>query len=221
MTMSDAMFAQLIGLSAGVLLLTGILLVWRRSLLPAARLLGVQGAAVAALAALLGWYEQEPELLVIAALVCALKFVVIPLVLMRAARIHPSDRDDVPMINTPAALIWTAVVTVAAYIVAEPVAALAPGPGASAVPVGFALVLIGFLLLMIRRHAIAQLIGFLVVDNGIAAIAFLTVGGVPFVVEVGASLDVLFVVLILYVVTNRMTSQFGVIDLDDLQELHD
>ena len=169
----------------------------------------------------MGWYEQEPELLVIAVMVFALKVGVIPWVLVRATRANPSDRDDVPMINTPAALIWTAVVTVAAYIVAQPVAELAPGPGASAVPVGFALVLIGFLLLMIRRHAISQLIGFLVLDNGIAAIAFLTVGGVPFVVEVGASLDVLFVVLILYVVTNRMTVQFGVIDLDDLQELHD
>ena len=44
---------------------------------------------------------------------------------------------------------------------------------------------------------VSQLIGFLVLDNGIATVAFLTAGGVPLVVELGVSLDVLLVVLIL------------------------
>jgi hydrogenase-4 component E len=220
-TLTAAWFGQLIGICAGVLLLTAIVLVWRRSLAPAARVLGVQGAAVAGLAALLAVFSDQRELLGIAVMVLVLKGFVIPLVLVRAAHVSPTDRDDSPLINTTAALIWTAVLTMVAYIVAKPVAALALGPAAAAVPVGFALVLIGFLLLMTRRHAIAQVTGFLVLDNGIAAIAFLTVGEVPLVVEIGVSLDVLLVVLILYVVTNRMTSQFGVIDLDDLRELHD
>ena len=45
--------------------------------------------------------------------------------------------------------------------------------------------LIGFLVLATRRHALSQLIGFLVLDNGIAPTAFLTAGGVPLVVELG------------------------------------
>ena len=51
-----------------------------------------------------------------------------------------------------------------------------PAPG-SAVPIGIALVLFGFLVLATRRHAISQLVGFLMLDNGIAAVAFLTAGG--------------------------------------------
>ncbi len=221
MTLSAALFGQLTGLSAGVLLLTAIVLVWRRSLAPAARALAVQGAAVASLAALLGLHQGLPELVGIAAMILLLKGIVIPLVLARIAGVDPAYRDDPALINTAAALIWAAVLTMVAYIVSRPVAVLAPGPAAAVVPVGFALVLIGFLLLMTRRHAIAQVSGFLMLDNGIAAIAFLTVGGVPLVVEIGVSLDVLLVVLILYVVTHRMTSQYGVIDLDDLRELHD
>ncbi len=221
MIVSAPVFTQLIGISAGVLLLTAVLLVWLRSLSPAAPVLAVQGIAVSSLAALLGLFEGEPELLGIAALVLVLKGVAIPLVLARAAGSSPSDRDDSPMVNTTAALIWAAVLTVTAYVAAQPVASLAPGPAAAAVPVGFALVLIGFLLLLTRRHAIGQVTGFLVLDNGIAAVAFLTVGGVPLVVEIGVSLDVLLVVLILYVVTHRMTSRYGVVDLDDLRELHD
>lgn len=221
MTVSASVFTQLTGVSAGVLLLTALLLVWLRSLSPAAPVLAVQGVAVASLAALLAVFEGEAELLGIAAMVLVLKGVAIPLVLARATGSTPRDRDDSPTVNTTAALIWTAVLTVTAYVAAQPVAALAPGPAAAAVPVGFALVLIGFLLLLIRRHALGQVTGFLVLDNGIAAVAFLTVGGVPLVVEIGVSLDVLLVVLILYVVTHRMTSHYGVVDLDDLRELHD
>ena len=81
--------------------------------------------------------------------------------------------------------------------------------------------LYGFLMLTTRRHAISQLVGFLVLDNGIATVAFLTSGGVPFVVELGASLDVLLVVLILRVLGGRITAEFGGADLDELTELRD
>jgi hydrogenase-4 component E len=52
-------------------------------------------------------------------------------------------------------------------------------------------------------------------------VAFLTAGGVPLVVELGASLDVLLVVLILQVLNGRMQLAHGVTDLDELTELHD
>jgi hydrogenase-4 component E len=111
--------------------------------------------------------------------------------------------------------------TMLAYLVSQPLRVLQPGPMTAAVPVGICLVLYGFLLLSTRRHAISQLVGFLVLDNGVAAVAFLTSGGVPFVVELGASLDVLLVVLILRVLTARMTVKFGAADLVELTELRD
>ena len=84
-----------------------------------------------------------------------------------------------------------------------------------------ALVLIGILVLLSHRTALAQLIGFVVLDNGIATVAFLTAGGLPLVVELGVTLDVLLVVLILRVLTARMYQAMGGIDLDGLKELHD
>ena len=90
-----------------------------------------------------------------------------------------------------------------AFLVSLPMLVLGDGPAIAAVPVGIALVLIGFLVLLTRRSALSQLIGFLILDNGIATTAFLTSGGVPLVVELGVSLDVLLVVLILRVLTAR------------------
>ena len=67
----------------------------------------------------------------------------------------------------------------------------------------------------------SQLVGFLVLDNGIATVAFLTAAGVPFVVELGVSLDVLLVALILAVLSGRMGALFDSADVADLTELRD
>jgi hydrogenase-4 component E len=105
--------------------------------------------------------------------------------------------------------------------VSQPLQASGTGAATRAVPVGIALVLFGFLILATRRHAVSQLVGFLVLDNGITTVAFLISSGVPLVVELGVSLDVFLVVLVLQVLTGRIRTEFGDTDLDDLRELRD
>jgi hydrogenase-4 component E len=218
--MSEALYAQLIGLCAGALLLTAVLLVWRRSLVASIRLLSVQGVALATLVAVIGIHEQDVQLLVVSVLVLALKGVVLPWVLTRGVRTGVA-REESPLLNPTAALITAALLTILAYLVARPLIGASDDPATRAVPLGIALVLIGFLLLVTRRRALSQLVGFLLLDNGIAAVAFLTSGGLPLIVELGASLDVLLVVLILQVFTGRMRVKFGDTDLTELTELHD
>ena len=79
----------------------------------------------------------------------------------------------------------------------------------------------GFVTQVTRRRALSQVVGFLLLDNGIAATAFLATAGVPLIVELGVSLDLLLVVLVLQVLTARMRLEFGHSDLDALRELHD
>jgi hydrogenase-4 component E len=218
--MSPGLYAQLLALGAGTLLLTAVLLVWRHSLRASIRLLAVQGAGLAWLVAVIGWHEGAIELVAVAFLVFILKAVVLPWVLARGAAATGLQRDE-SRLNPTSALIVVALLVVLAYVVASPLVADRADPALRAVPVGIALVLIGFLQLVTRRRALSQLVGFLMLDNGIAAVAFLTTGGVPLVVELGVSLDVLLVVLILQVLTSRIQVKFGRADLDDLTELRD
>jgi hydrogenase-4 component E len=220
--MATETFAQLIALSTGVVLLSSVLLVWRRSLRAQVTLLAVQGVALASLVLVLGLDEGSAELLAVAVLVLALKAVVLPGVLLRTVTRHGVDvREETPIINTTASLIALSLLTMLAYLVSRPLQTLGEGPTTTAVPVGIAVVLYGMLVLATRRHAISQLLGFLMLDNGIATVAFLTAGGVPLVVEMGVSLDVLLVVLILQVLTSHIRTEFGEADLDDLTELRD
>jgi hydrogenase-4 component E len=87
--------------------------------------------------------------------------------------------------------------------------------------VGVAVVLIGLLLTATRTRAISQIVGVLLVDNGIAAVAFLATGGVPAIVELGVSADLILAVAVLQILSVRLHTGLGVTDLDELRELRD
>ncbi len=219
--MTEDLFAYLIATTTGLLLITAVMQVWRQSLTASIRLLAVQGAALAGLVATLGVEERALEVIAVAVLVLGIKAVAMPWALTRTAQVTGAVREESPLINPTAGLLIAAVLSVLAYVVAAPITAAVSGPAASAVPIGLALMLTGFLVMLTRRSALSQLIGFVMLDNGIATVAFLTSGGVPLVVELGVTLDVLLVVLILRVLTGRMQLTHGGTDLDDLTELCD
>jgi hydrogenase-4 component E len=213
---------ELLNIAAGALLLTAVLVLWRRELTVIVRVFALQGVALAGLVAVLAWDEGSAELAAVAAGLLVLRGGVLPWLLRRAlAGATPGQRESRPVLNVAASLLAAAALTLLALAVSAPLVALSPSPTARAVPIAVAVVLIGFLVLVTRRHAVSQLVGFLLMDNGITAAGFLTTAGIGLLVEVGVALDVLLVVLVLQVLTGRMRETFGDTDLDELRELHD
>ena len=96
-----------------------------------------------------------------------------------------------------------------------------PSPEGDALPVGFAVVLIAYFGLVVRRNAVVQIVGFLLLENGIAVVALLASAGVSLTVELAAALDLLLAVLVLQVLTTRMRAKYGAFELDHLRELTD
>lgn len=222
MVMSETLLVQLLDLACGALLLTAVLVLWRRELAVIIRVFALQGVALAALVAVLAAHERSGELWAVAAGVLVLRAGVLPYLLRRAlASAGETRRETRPLVNVSASLLAAAVLTLLAYAASRPLVELAPSPVTSAIPVGVTVVLIGFFVLVTRRRALSQLVGFLLMDNGITAVGFLTTSGVGLIVELGVSLDVLLAVLVLQILTARMRETFGDTDLDELRELHD
>lgn len=222
MLVTEVTYGTLVDLAAGALLLLAILIVWRRDLAAMIRLLGLQGVALGAIPVLSGIHREDPTLVGVGVAVVLLRGVVFPRLLNTKLRGESGeDRETRPLVNTSASLLTSAALTILAFIVSRPLVVLNPSPTTRAIPIGFALVLIGVFLLVSRRKALAQIIAFLVLDNGIDAVAFLATLGVPVIVEFGASLDVFFALVILGVLTGRMYAKFGGTDVDDLRELRD
>ncbi|HTY33542.1 hypothetical protein [Mycobacterium sp.] len=215
-------FSVLVDLAAGGLLLAGVLIVWRRDLVAIVRLLAWQGVALAAIPILRGVYDGDGALISVGVAVLVLRVLVLPRLLARAVGAEPQcHREATPLVNTATSLLITAALTLAAFATTGSLVNLQPGATTTAVPAATAVALVALLVMVTRRHAVSQAAGFLMLDNGIAATAFLLTAGVPLIVELGASLDVLFAVIVIGVLTGRLSSAFGGADLDALQELHD
>jgi len=219
--MSETTYVQLLDLACGVFLLAAVLILWRRRLSAIVRLFTIQATALAGLVAVLAVHQHDTELGAVAVGILLLRAVLLPLLVRRALEASGEARETQPLVNVAASLLAAAVLALLAYAVTQPVVRLSPSAATHAVPVAVTVVLLGFFVLVTRRRALSQLAGFLLLDNGITAAAFLTTAGVPVVVELGVSFDVVLAVLVLQVLTSRMRAVFGSTDLDELRELHD
>jgi hydrogenase-4 component E len=213
---------QAFNLACGLLLLTAVGTLWRREVSALIPILALQGVALTAIAALLAsGHADGAEAVTVAVLVGAVKVVIIPLLLRRVHRLVPGARETRPLVNVASSLLAAAGLSLIAYAAARPLVEASASRAAQATPIGLALLLIGFFLAATRHRAVSQIVGLLLVDNGIAATAFLATDGVPLIVELGVSADLVLAVLVLQVLTARMVRTFGDGDLDDLRELRD
>ncbi|WP_405905299.1 MULTISPECIES: hypothetical protein [unclassified Streptomyces] len=230
--MSEGLYTQLLNLACGAFLLAAVIVLWRRELAAVVQVFALQGLALTAIAVLLGVHERRWDLVGVGVGIGLLRAGVLPYLMRRALAALDTDRrryatgsgemrETQPLVNVAASLLTAAALTLLAYAVARPLVALNPTPATRALPVGLAVVLIGFFVLVTRRRALAQVVGFLLLDNGITATAFLAASGVPLIVELGVSFDVLLAVLVLQILTTRIREAFGTTDIDDLRELHD
>jgi hydrogenase-4 component E len=219
--MNNATYSSVLEIAAGLVILCAIITLWRRSLLAIVRALAVQGFALGVVALVLGLHRHDDVLVVVGCLVIMAKGLVIPTLIKRVLANEPLSRETSPLVNVPASLVGAGALTFLAYSATRPVVALVATSAGRLIPLGLATLLIGFFSMVIRRKAASQIVSLLLVDNGIALVAFLATAGMPLLVELGASLDVLLVVVVLRVLAGQLWSKYAVLDLDQLQELHD
>jgi hydrogenase-4 component E len=211
----------LIQLCPALLLLTGILIAVFRDLRTQTSLLRIQGIGLGLLPLLLA-IEQHSVALAIAGIIeLSIRGILLPGLLMRTIKRLPQEQDPATTRNTASSFLLSGAVSVAAYLAFLPLTRVTHTQLAQSSFIGLALVFLGIQVLLVRRQAVGQIIGFLMIDNGIDAFGFLATLGVPFVLELGVSLDLVFVILILAALTNRMVRKFEGTDVDELSELGD
>ena len=157
----------------------------------------------------------------LAILTLAVKGIAIPLATRRFL-LHRLDlkRDVALSTGLSTSLILGAFLTVFAYLAIRP-GTLPHGLVASAVvPLSTAVILLGGLAMVVRRHTVAQLIGWLIVENGVFLGAITLVATFPFIVEAGIFLDLVAGVLIMLVFVSGLSRQLASASAAELRELH-
>jgi hydrogenase-4 component E len=89
------------------------------------------------------------------------------------------------------------------------------------VPVALATVMIGLIVLITRRKAVVQVVGYLMLENGIYLFGFPQIERVPFLVEIGVLLDVFVGVFIMGIVVFHINREFDSISAARLTELRE
>jgi hydrogenase-4 component E len=163
--------------------------------------------------------DRHPELYIVAGLLLALKVVLIPLLLSRLGRKIKVSEDLGLLVNAQLSLLWALVFTYLAWVFAERFIASGSVLQAGMLAVAFFAVLTGMFLMIFRMTALAQIIGLLVMENGLFLLAALVSGGMPFFVEFAIFFDVFVSVVIMGFFVYRINKLFTHIDVRELSRL--
>lgn len=211
--------AQLLnGFAAGLLLISFSMLSQRRTR-RLIELFAWQGAILFASTSLVAYSAGLRHLWYSAALTLILKVIVLPLILLRLVQRLQAQWDTEPLINIPTTMLLGVGLVIFAFGLAQPISALATTITRNTLGIALAIILLAFLMMITRRNAVSQVVGFLAMENGLFFAATSATYGMPMVVELGIALDVLVGVLVLGIFFFQIREQFDSLDLHNLESL--
>jgi hydrogenase-4 component E len=219
MTTTLPLFAQLINLFAAILLLLSFAMLAQRRVLSLIDLFAAQGLALATSTVIVAYATKQPHLYFSAGLTLVLKVILLPWLLYRLIRKLDVKWDVEQLINIPTTMLVGIVLVVFAFNLASPISQLASTVTRATLGIAMACVMLSFLMMITRRKAIPQVIGFLSMENGLFFAATSATYGMPMVVELGIALDVLVGMLILGVFFFQIREQFDSLDLKHMEKL--
>jgi hydrogenase-4 component E len=153
--------------------------------------------------------------------IAALKGIVFPWLLARAVRDADVPREVEPFVgHRLSLLLLTAVLAVSLWLGAR-LPRLDPDVSALVVPVAFFTILVGLFIIVSRKKALTQVLGYLVLENGIFCFGVGTVEDTPMLVELGVLLDLLVAVFVMGITVFHIRREFDHIDTDRLTALSD
>ncbi|MCK6486517.1 MAG: hydrogenase [Phycisphaerae bacterium] len=157
----------------------------------------------------------------IAAGTIALKVILIPYILLRILRTGEVHREVEPFIGFTASVFVGAMLVIGSFAVALRLPLPTPPVSKLIVPVALSTLLLGLLTLVSRLKAITQVLGFLVLENGVFILGLLLLKQTPLLVELGILLDLFVGVFIMAIVVYHIRREFDHMDthlLDALKE---
>jgi hydrogenase-4 component E len=215
----DAAFYQLCTLGSSAVLLTAFVPLWRRHVPAYISAFKWQAIALAAVTALVGFAAGVHELYLVSILIVVIRAGIMTFLLRKMQRKFPDVAELDPYTNVPTSLLISGILVGLAYAVSRPVVLISTAPTRGAMPLALALVLVSIFVIASRKKALTQVIGFLMLENGVALLAVVSSYGVPLTVELGVFLDALLAFLVMQIFVFDIHDTFETIDVDQLTNL--
>jgi hydrogenase-4 component E len=205
---------------AGLLVLVSFLMLYQDRLLPLIDALSLHSLLLAFSVAWQAYVQDKPDLYVTAFIALTFKAIIIPMAFRRMVVRMDLHREVETAVGTGMTmLIGIGLVALSMDLMLRVTA------GASAlvredVALALAVVLLGLLMMVTRRNAISQVIGFMSLENGLI-LAGTGAHGMPLVVEISVAFSVLIAFIVIGIFLFRIRERFDTVDLralDDIRE---
>jgi len=201
------------------LVLTNLMLLGLSRLGACIRMVALQGIALGLLPLLMEGGRVELHGAAFAIAIILLKGGVFPWILMRTLREVNTQREIEPFIGYGKSLAIGTLILVVCIWLSSRLPLPEPAMSSLIVPVAFFTIMSGLFLIVSRRKALTQVLGYLVLENGIYAFGVALVDKQPMLVEMGILLDVFVAIFVMGIAIFHINREFDHIDTDKLSGL--
>jgi hydrogenase-4 component E len=217
--MSNALVIQLNLLLAALILLSSFALLVQRRMFAILHLFAWQGFFLALSTAIIGFATGVHHLYLSSLLTLGMKVVLLPYILYQLIRKLKIHREIESVMNTPSTMLVGIALVIFSYHLTAPIRQLSTLMTRSTLAVALATVMLGLLMMVTRRHAVSQIVGFLAMENGLFFAATSATYGMPMVVELGVALDLLIAAFIFGIFFFHINTTFDSLDVDQMAKL--
>ncbi|MBI5676676.1 MAG: formate hydrogenlyase [Nitrospirae bacterium] len=211
--------SQITSFLAALVLLTAFAMLAQRRMYGLVNLFAWQGLFLSINTAIVGFVAGKHHLYISSVLTLSLKVILLPYilhVLIRRLKVH---KEVEMVVNIPMTMLIGIALVIFSYHLTAPVMELSTLVTRSTLAVALATVMIGLLMMITRRHAVTQIIGFLAMENGLFFAATSATYGMPLVVELGVALDILIAAFIFGIFFFHINTTFDSLDVDQMARL--
>ena len=202
-----------------IMLLCGVLMVVGTHITSVLKLLVAQNTLLAVYLLTKAIYVPNAALFVSVAITVIVKVIISPLLLWKLARfLHLSGRVE-PIVNKPTLLLLTTALVFFALILSRNMLTFLPHTSAAGFSLALANAFVAMLLVIVRRKAVTQVIGLLVLENSIFILAAALSTGFPWLIELGMSFDVLVGFMIFTLFLMRIQREYGSLQIHNFEKL--
>ena len=202
-------------LLAGLMVLVSFMLLYQDRMFGVLNTFALHAVILAMAVAWQAWFQAAPHLYITALIALLFKATVIPVALRRIVERLGIHREIEKVVGVGLTMLAGLGLTALAILVVLPVTARADMLAREDIAFALAVVLLGLLMMITRRNAVSQVVGFMSLENGLI-LAATGARGMPLVVEISVAFSILIAFIVFGIFLFRIRERFDTVDIQAL-----
>jgi hydrogenase-4 component E len=211
----DSVFLDIAHLLAGGLVLVSLMLLYQDRMFGLLNVFALHAFVLALSVAWQAFIQNAPHLYVTALIALVFKAIIIPVALHRMVQRLHIHRTIEPVVGVGLTMVAGMMLVALSVLVMLPVTAEADTLAREDLAFALSVVLLGLLMMVTRRNAVSQVVGFMSMENGLV-LAATGAKGMPLVVEISVAFSVLIAFIVIGIFLFRIRERFDTVDVERL-----